>query len=351
MKKISKKELCQKIVLLDNYQVFVANDFSMKAAKNDEDSNLDLMIANGEFEKMVKKHTIEQLKTKLHHRIETFFSIWYKERIPEIQPIADRFDDNETNLNTILDNLAKMRDKDISDILNSMDIWPNPTMSVKCDKCTIKIYPSDKNYHTVEVSFYKWSQDPANDDWQFNIRIGETTLTINPDGDQERYAIYGSECMELAVYLYHHPKYLKKMISRIVAFRNERDKATNDYGAIKKLCYIDALDVLYKKAFDLYANKNGEYNAPFKPEIWADDNFGKVLAECCCGCGEEVEVEHSILKQGFKYKCPKCGETDHFCSLCSWADDNPNHYCDWNKETGECWRDRQWNEYQKTKQD
>lgn len=85
----------------------------------------------------------------------------------------------------------------------------------------------------------------------------------------------------------------------------------------------------------------------FNPEIWKDEYFAEELAEHCPHCDEEVEVYHSILKQGFKYICPNCGQPDHFCSLCSHAEDNPEHYCDWNKENGECWRDRQWRKYNK----
>lgn len=85
----------------------------------------------------------------------------------------------------------------------------------------------------------------------------------------------------------------------------------------------------------------------FNPEIWKDEYFAEELAEHCPHCDEEVEVYHSILKQGFKYICPNCGQPDHFCSLCTHAEDNPEHYCDWNKENGECWRDRQWRKYNK----
>ena len=85
----------------------------------------------------------------------------------------------------------------------------------------------------------------------------------------------------------------------------------------------------------------------FRPEIWQDDDFNEVLAECCGECCEEVEVKHSILRQGFKFNCPICGHPDHFCSLCTHAEDNPDHDCDFEK--GECWRDRQWDEYNKTK--
>ena len=85
----------------------------------------------------------------------------------------------------------------------------------------------------------------------------------------------------------------------------------------------------------------------FNPEIWKDEYFAEELAEHCPHCDEEVEVYHSILKQGFKYICPNCGQPDHFCSLCTHAEDNPEHYCDWNEENGECWRDRQWRKYNK----
>lgn len=85
----------------------------------------------------------------------------------------------------------------------------------------------------------------------------------------------------------------------------------------------------------------------FNPEIWKDEYFNEELAEHCPHCDEEVEVFHSILKQGFKYICPNCGMPDHFCSLCTHAEDNPEHYCDWKEENGECWRDRQWREYNK----
>lgn len=85
----------------------------------------------------------------------------------------------------------------------------------------------------------------------------------------------------------------------------------------------------------------------FNPEIWKDEYFNEELAEHCPHCDEEVEVFHSILKQGFKYICPNCGMPDHFCSLCAHAEDNPEHYCDWKEENGECWRDRQWREYNK----
>ena len=83
----------------------------------------------------------------------------------------------------------------------------------------------------------------------------------------------------------------------------------------------------------------------FNPEIWKDEYFNEYLAEGCPNCGEEVEVFHSILKQGFKYICPNCGQPDHFCSLCLHEEDNPEQYCDWDEENGECWRDRQWREY------
>lgn len=85
----------------------------------------------------------------------------------------------------------------------------------------------------------------------------------------------------------------------------------------------------------------------FNPELWKDEFFNEMLAEHCPHCDEEVEVTHSILRQGFKYVCPNCGQPDHFCSLCMHEEDNPEHYCDWNKENGECWRDRQWREYNK----
>ena len=38
---------------------------------------------------------------------------------------------------------------------------------------------------------------------------------------------------------------------------------------------------------------------------------------------------------------------DLFCYLCTHAEDNPQHYCDWEKENEECWRDRQWRKYNK----
>lgn len=85
----------------------------------------------------------------------------------------------------------------------------------------------------------------------------------------------------------------------------------------------------------------------FNPEIWKDEYFNEYLAEHCPHCVEEVEVFHSILKQGFKYICPNCGQPDHFCSLCLHEEDNPEQYCDWDEENGECWRDRQWREYNK----
>lgn len=87
----------------------------------------------------------------------------------------------------------------------------------------------------------------------------------------------------------------------------------------------------------------------FNPEIWKDEYFNEELAEHCPHCDEEVEVFHSILKQGFKYICPNCGMSDHFCSLCTHAEDNPEHYCDWVQETGECWRDRQWRKFHNAK--
>ena len=85
----------------------------------------------------------------------------------------------------------------------------------------------------------------------------------------------------------------------------------------------------------------------FNPDLWKDEFLNEKLAEYCPNCGDEVEVFHSILKQGFKYICPNCGQPDHFCSLCLHEEDNPEQYCDWEEENEECWRDRQWREYNK----
>lgn len=251
MKRPSKKEeLCRQIILLDNYETRLENGY-------DEDCDLDLMVANGEFAKMVAKNTAVQLEYRLHGRIERFFDSWYKELIPEIQSIADRFDANNTKHIEVLSELSKSRDNDVSAILNTMNIWPNPTMEARCDKCTIKIYPSKENYHHIEVSFYKWTQDPAMDDWQFTIRLNETTLTINPDGQQEKYAIYGCECMDLVTYLYRHTDYLKQIVKRIVKYRDDRDNAIAEYEAVKERCYAEALEILMPKAIEMYqTNKN-----------------------------------------------------------------------------------------------
>lgn len=255
MKRPSVKEtLARKWVLIENYQTYVGSDFNMERAKKDPDEDLDLLIANGEFAKMVKKTTIAYLNTQLERQVETFFGSWYLDRLPFLKEVSERYYENRRNHSTVQEEMKKTLEKDLGLLLN-MPIFGKPDFRVHYKDSTIKIYPTEKNYHAVEVSFYKWSQDPNNNDWQYSIRVAEQCLCINPDGDLSQYSEYAVQTMELACYLYHHQLYLEHLVNRIVTYRKERDAEENAYKTIENQCYADALDLLEQKALSLYEER------------------------------------------------------------------------------------------------
>lgn len=79
----------------------------------------------------------------------------------------------------------------------------------------------------------------------------------------------------------------------------------------------------------------------YEEEFGEDEEF----TECCPNCEEENTMEWNILKNGWKFYCPKCGCHQHCCDICQHASDNQNGFCDFDKDTQECYRDRQWRSY------
>ena len=259
MKRPSVKEnLARKWVLIENFQTYVGSNFNMKRAKQDPDEDLDLLIANGEFAKMVKKCNIADWNSRLKHQVETFFGEWYLDRAPYLKDVCTRYDENRRNYSTIQEEMKKTLEKDLGLLLN-MPIFGKPDYKVKyVDGSTIKIYPTEKNYHHIDVSFYKWSQDPDNNDWQYNIRVDDATLCINPDGDLSEYSEYAVQTMELACYLYRHQLYLQELANRIMLYRKKRDAEENDYNAIETQCINDAINLLEEKAVEFYGKRNAK---------------------------------------------------------------------------------------------
>lgn len=67
----------------------------------------------------------------------------------------------------------------------------------------------------------------------------------------------------------------------------------------------------------------------YKPEV----------TEVCQNCERENTFVWDTDADGYKTYCPKCGEELMLCDACMHADDNDEHYCDWQKGNG-CWRSR-----------
>lgn len=249
-----KENLARKWVLIENFKTYIDSNFNMEKAKKDPYEDLDLLIASGEFAKMVKKQTIAEWNNQLEYQVKTFFGEWYLDRAPYLKDICARYDENQRNHRTIQEEMKKTLETDLGLLLN-MPIFGKPDFRVHYEGNTIKIYPTEKNYHTVVVSFYKWSQDPDNNDWQYNIRVTEENLCINPYGDLSQYSEYAVQTMELACYLYRHKIYLDHLVNRIVAYREKCVAEESNYKTIEDQCYADAIDMLEQKALSFYEEK------------------------------------------------------------------------------------------------
>ena len=350
MKKKSKKaEVYEQILLLERFRTFVVGDFKMKCDGEDDSTDIEKLIANGEFDKALKRYTLEQLERELHYAIDTFLCPWYVERLPEMKPIAEAIEKNDRNYYALIETINQGCNDSLSAILNNSGVWDNSTIKVTCDKNVLRVSPSAENNDSIKMSFHKWDTNPNSKEYEANISVDCVSFTINPNtqtNPKSRHNKFKAECLELANFLYHHKDVLDEMYACVAKHQDSRDKAENDRNVEEAKCYADALAMLNKKAFDLYYYRRYDHVSPFRPDLWSAENIGEKLTECCGHCGKQNTIKHSIIKQGFKHKCPKCGEDEHFCSLCMDAEDNPSHYCDW--INGECWRDRQWNEYRKT---
>lgn len=252
-----KEDLARKWVLIENFKTYIASNFNMERAKEDPDEDLDLLIANGEFAKMVKKYSIADWNSRLKYQVDTFFSNWYLDKVPCLKDVCARYDENRRNHDKAKSAMLATLEKDLG-LLLTMPLFGKPDYRVKYDGSTIKIYPTEKNYHAVEVSFYKWSQDPDNDDWQYSIQVAEQSLCINPDGELSQYCEYAVQTMELACYLYHNQLYLKELVHRIMLYRKKRDAEENDYNTIETQCINDAINLLEEKAVEFYDKRNAK---------------------------------------------------------------------------------------------
>lgn len=257
MKRPSVKEtLARKWVLIENFKTYIGSDFNMEQAKQDPDEDLDLLIANGEFAKLVKKSTIEEWNTRLNHHVELFcLSNWYHERVPELAETCKNYEENNRIYNETKEKLLKTLEDDLGKMLN-IPLFGRPNCKVRYEADdTLKIYPTPKNYHPITVNFHKWTQDPEKGDWQFNIHFPEEVMCINPNGDLSQYAEMAAQSMELGLYLYRHTLYLSHLAQRVELYRQrlstaeaEHDQKTNKYCE-------DALVILEQKALSFYEEK------------------------------------------------------------------------------------------------
>lgn len=69
--------------------------------------------------------------------------------------------------------------------------------------------------------------------------------------------------------------------------------------------------------------------------------YAHEAVELCPHCeGEHIEPNWSPDK-GYRTHCMHCGASILLCDECLHADDNPEQRCDWDKDTGKCFRDRE----------
>lgn len=85
------------------------------------------------------------------------------------------------------------------------------------------------------------------------------------------------------------------------------------------------------------------------PEITPEDYRAlfttNEIVECCPECETENTIVWNIVEDGWRFHCPKCGQFQHCCDVCTYSEDNPEHHCDWDEETETCFRDRQHQKY------
>lgn len=71
------------------------------------------------------------------------------------------------------------------------------------------------------------------------------------------------------------------------------------------------------------------------------EEYRHEAVEMCPECMAEVTVPDWAPSDGYRTTCPDCGESMLLCDECLHAEDNPLQYCDWDKDTCECFRDKQ----------
>lgn len=255
MKRPSKKEkLCERIILLDNYGTYVANDFDIEAAKKYKGEDLDAMVSSGEFTKMVKKNTIEQLEARLNKRVVDFFS---SNKLDGIKSFSEDYSNNKERHNKEMNEAKKELEEKTTAILNSMPIWENPNFKVYHEQnCQLQIYPTQEAYNRVNVSFFKFGNEK--NQWEISINTDAKYVDITPDGTDE-YNEQNIKVMEVMVYLYRHQEYLEQLQAIIQTYKDRKYAEIAYYETAEKDIVEKASDWLYKQALDLYSRKKEIY--------------------------------------------------------------------------------------------
>mgnify|MGYP001860895018 CR=1 FL=1 len=77
----------------------------------------------------------------------------------------------------------------------------------------------------------------------------------------------------------------------------------------------------------------------YTSEELPEEEYRHEAVEACPHCGYEHYEKDWSPRKGYRTRCMHCGESILLCDECLHADDNPERRCDWDENTGRCFRD------------
>lgn len=234
--KESKKPLLEKYILIDNYSDYVYGHLR-------KEDTLDELYSTGEFEKMLRKYSIADIKRKLKGCLDISRTSELAQRHPSLLNILDRFSNNkewkETSLKAQYDILADKINKAISQI--------SPSNWYKVDKIdltnrSIRI-TVENDWRNFEIHYY----------YRDN-RIGDCTIDIPSN----------------VLYFYHETDNADQSTRELTSFSTKQNKSVmqvmsgvlylyNNEHILEEICQALHIYEMEKERIEaIYEGKNDE---------------------------------------------------------------------------------------------
>lgn len=249
-----KKDLLTRYILIDNYSDYVYGHLR-------KEDTLDELSSTGEYDKMLRKFSISDLKSKLRNCLDISRNNELAQRHPSLLNVLDRIDNNkdwkENSIKEQYDILSEKINKAIAKIMPSH--WYN-VCNINIHNKTIRVGLVELGWRYFEIHYYGRKTDDCTIEIPSSViclyhdtdNAGQPTQQLTDFAKKENESIL--RVMSGVTYLYNNKDILEDICQAIRYYETEKERIEAIYEDNYDEITNDGIAILENAARQAYLN-------------------------------------------------------------------------------------------------